>query len=195
MRTEQRDATREQIVKAALVEISEVGFDGVSTRAIAARAGVSQGLLSYHFKSKDALWRATADYMFSLADQSITALHASSVFADPKEQCRAFIRQMVAFSSEHPEFVWFMMEQGKEDSERSRWLADTYIKPMFQGFTKLPWGANAVNLPHLFYLIAGASGIVFSASHECKRVTGKDPRSKAFIKRHSDYLVSLLVPD
>ncbi len=50
MRSEQREATREQILSAALMAISESGFDCVSTGAIAERAGVRQGLLTYHFK-------------------------------------------------------------------------------------------------------------------------------------------------
>ena len=30
------------------------------------RAGVNQGLITYHFRSKDELWRAAADRIFSL---------------------------------------------------------------------------------------------------------------------------------
>jgi len=52
------DATRERILAAALDLFSELSFDGASTRDIAARAGVTQPLLNYHFRSKDELWRA-----------------------------------------------------------------------------------------------------------------------------------------
>ena len=89
MRAEQRDATRDQIVQAALTSISDSGYDGVSTRTIAARAGVTQGLLTYHFKSKDALWRAAADHLFtrldSAMDTGIAGLPDPSPAAVPRE--------------------------------------------------------------------------------------------------------------
>ena len=41
--------TPERILRAALEACSENGFDGATTRDIAARAGVPLGLLQYHF--------------------------------------------------------------------------------------------------------------------------------------------------
>jgi len=194
MRTQQRDVTREQIVKAALQAIAESGFDGVSTRAIAARANVSQGLLSYHFKSKDALWRASADHLFALADEAITDALAHREFDDPREQCRQLIRQLVFFSAAHPEFVRFMVEQGKDDNERSRWLADTHLSPIYKRFSELPWDGPNVDFPHLFYSVAGAASFIFAVADECKLVTGKDPRANSMAERHANFLAELIVP-
>ena len=59
------DATRERILAAALDLFSELSFDGATTREIAARAGVTQPLLNYHFSSKDELWRAAVDGLFA----------------------------------------------------------------------------------------------------------------------------------
>src|ERR671922_1345136 len=59
------DATRERILAAALDLFSERSFDGATTRDIAARAGVTQPLLNYHFRSKDELWRAAVDGLFA----------------------------------------------------------------------------------------------------------------------------------
>src|SRR5664279_5420500 len=60
------DATRDRIVAAAADLFSERSFDGATTRDIAARAGVTQPLLNYHFRSKDELWRAAVDSLFEL---------------------------------------------------------------------------------------------------------------------------------
>lgn len=198
MRAEQREATREQIVSAALMAISEAGFDGVSTRAIAERANVSQGLLTYHFKSKDALWRAAADHLFAMQTASIREALSALELAetnDPREQRRELIRQFVFFSAAHPEFMRFMLESGKQDNERSRWLADTYVGPMYQQFAQVMNEIPKADLPHAFYAVAGASSLIFCASGECERVTGKAPNSKAAVKRHADYLANLMVPD
>ncbi|MCK2218872.1 TetR/AcrR family transcriptional regulator [Actinomadura sp. ATCC 31491] len=49
------DARRAQIVAAAVEVIAEVGFAQASLARIAKRAGISKGLISYHFAGKDEL--------------------------------------------------------------------------------------------------------------------------------------------
>jgi TetR/AcrR family transcriptional regulator, fatty acid metabolism regulator protein len=49
------EARRRQIVDAAIETIAEVGFSGASLNVVARRAGVSKGIISYHFGSKQAL--------------------------------------------------------------------------------------------------------------------------------------------
>jgi len=195
MRAEQREATREQIVSAALMAMSEAGFDGVSTRAIAERANVSQGLLTYHFKSKEALWRAVATYLFAMYEDSMKEVLSPVESTDPRVQCRDMIRQLVYFNAAHPEFMRFMIEHGTENNERSRWLVDTHLRPMYQQFAHVMGDIPQDDLPHAFYIIAGASGVIFCSPNECKGMTGIDPRSKAAIRRHADYLASLMVSE
>jgi AcrR family transcriptional regulator len=48
-------ARRNQIVAAAIDTIAEVGYSRASLARIAARAGISRGLISYHFAGKDDL--------------------------------------------------------------------------------------------------------------------------------------------
>jgi AcrR family transcriptional regulator len=52
-----RSGTRERILAATIALIAEVGWSGITTRGIAARADVNVALLHYHFRSKDALLR------------------------------------------------------------------------------------------------------------------------------------------
>ena len=65
------DPTRERILAAALDLFSERSFDGASTREIAAQAGVTQPLLNYHFRSKDALWYTAVDGLFERLAQAL----------------------------------------------------------------------------------------------------------------------------
>ncbi len=56
---ERTDTTRrEQLLRGALELFAERGYAGASVKAIAERAGVSQGLLYVHFGNKEALLRA-----------------------------------------------------------------------------------------------------------------------------------------
>lgn len=51
------DATRARIARAAVELVAELGWDAVTTRAVAARAEVNPALVHYHFGSMEALLR------------------------------------------------------------------------------------------------------------------------------------------
>lgn len=61
------DETRRKIIEAAIHLFAQNGFDGASTRDIAARAGVNAPALQYYFENKEGLYRACVE---SLADES-----------------------------------------------------------------------------------------------------------------------------
>jgi AcrR family transcriptional regulator len=56
----QRGATRERLLTAAIELIAEAGWGGVTTRAVAERAGVNQALVHYHYRSVPGLLREAA---------------------------------------------------------------------------------------------------------------------------------------
>src|ERR1700747_2780310 len=66
-RREQQRAidTRKMILEAALTEFAQRGFDGTSTRTIADRVGIQHPLITYHYRTKDILWRAVAENAFA----------------------------------------------------------------------------------------------------------------------------------
>ncbi|MEP7082743.1 MAG: helix-turn-helix domain-containing protein [Chloroflexota bacterium] len=55
---ESGENTRRALLNAAVTLVAEKGWDAVTTRQIAQRAGVNQGLIHYHFRSKDQLLHA-----------------------------------------------------------------------------------------------------------------------------------------
>jgi TetR/AcrR family transcriptional regulator len=66
-RREQQRAieTRQMILDAALSEFAERGFDAASIRNIAMRVGLQHPLITYHYRTKDLLWRAVAENAFA----------------------------------------------------------------------------------------------------------------------------------
>lgn len=52
------EQTRRALIQAAALLVAEHGWDGVTTRQIARRAEVNQGLIHYHFGSKEELLHA-----------------------------------------------------------------------------------------------------------------------------------------
>jgi AcrR family transcriptional regulator len=57
---ERGQVTRAKILQATAELIAEAGWSGFSTRDIAARAGLTQGIVGYHWRSKDDLVREAA---------------------------------------------------------------------------------------------------------------------------------------
>src|SRR5690348_1453566 len=57
---------RQQILEAALDIFAEHGFEGATTKAIASRADVTQGLIYFYFPSKEDLFFAAFDYQAAL---------------------------------------------------------------------------------------------------------------------------------
>ena len=49
----------------AIAEFAERGFEGASIRAIADRLDLQHPLITYHYRSKDILWRAAAEHAFA----------------------------------------------------------------------------------------------------------------------------------
>ncbi len=197
-RTEQREVTRERIVEAALAAFAARGFHGASTRDIARRAGTNQGLITYHFRSKDALWRAAADRIFGRLGKRMTERLAAPLPDDPRERIREGIRVYVRFAAEHPELFRLMVDEGMNSEPRMRWLVDTHLKPAYERFVRPQRvGKGAIDdaqLPHAYYAMAGAGSLIFAVAPECRRLTGLDPRRADAIEAHADFVARLLVP-
>jgi AcrR family transcriptional regulator len=68
------EATRAAILRATAELVAEEGWSGFSTRGIAARAGVTQGVVSYHWRSKDDLVREAA---LAAAEESLAPVAAA----------------------------------------------------------------------------------------------------------------------
>ncbi|MGK0224477.1 MAG: TetR/AcrR family transcriptional regulator [Limisphaerales bacterium] len=191
-REEQREETRTKILEAALQVFSDRGFAGAGTREIANLAGVNQGLITYHFKSKDVLWREAANKIFTAARESVAGEAMRNVDSDPSVMQSTLIKAYVRFVASHPELLRFMVEEGKQPSERVRWLVDTHLKPMYEN---LPFLASASEdqKPHIFYAMIGAASLMFAVRPVCKRLTGVDPKDDSVIEAHAEFVAGLLV--
>ena len=192
-RDKQREETRSRILEAALRVFSDYGFAAAGTREIANQAGVNQGLITYHFKSKDILWREAANKIFSEARTTVVEEVLRNADVDKRTLQKNMVKAYVRFVAKRPELLRFMVEEGKQPSERVRWLVDNHLKPMYENFPIAP--SDDENLkPHVFYAMVGAAALMFAVRPVCKRLTGIDPRNKDVIETHAEFIAGLLVP-
>src|SRR3982074_3889606 len=122
--------TRSAILDAAIAEFAERGFEGASIRAIADRLRLQHPLITYHFRTKDILWRAAAEHAFAQikAGWDISAPENSDLppLARLREQYATLFRYTVAF----PEFHRFMRQEALTNNPRLKWVARTVLAPL-----------------------------------------------------------------
>jgi TetR/AcrR family transcriptional regulator, transcriptional repressor of bet genes len=95
------EARREQIIGAAIKTLDEIGYVNASLSQIAKRAGISTGLISYHFSDKGDLMNhlltklveRMAEYVLERAQREST----------PSGKLEAFIEASLAYQGTHPE--------------------------------------------------------------------------------------------
>jgi TetR/AcrR family transcriptional regulator len=199
-----RTDIRAALLESALVEFGAKGFDGASTRAIAARIQAHQPQINYHFDSKTALWTAAVDHLFGLLQQAIYGvLPAAVAGVEVSELAARFaegIRGFVRFVADHPELNQIMMHEGTTPSERLTWLTETHVKPFFNGI-RPAWQmlrdagvAAPIDSDILYYVLIGAASLPYVNAAEVRLLTGRDPNDPTWIDAHADGLVSVLLP-
>ena len=111
IRARQKAATQASILQAALEIFSEQGFEGASTREIAAKAGVHHALIKYHFDNKDTLWRAAVAFLFKRqAEELQLPAPDDPAYASHRDFAKAVIRSVVLYSARHPEHARLMVQ-------------------------------------------------------------------------------------
>ena len=194
--------SRERILRAALEAFSEKGFDGATTREIAAHAGVPLGLLQYHFGGKPKLWRAAVERAFAELRGGLEAILADPGPADERERMQLLIRGHVQFVARNPEFVRLMHDEGKRRGPRMRWMVDRHVKPLYAALMPLIERSQDVGLLpagiapiHFVYILAGAVGVIFHQAEECRRLAGFDPADPSAVEAHARAVEHLFLGD
>lgn len=190
--------TRDRIVAAALELFSEKSFDGASTREIAAKAGVTQPLLNYHFRSKEELWQAAVDSIFSVLRSTMTTRTAGLRGVDAVTSAKLMVHEFVTFSARNPQLHRIITQESKTDGPRMDYLVDKHVRPLYEStvamFEQLTKQGAVPPIPaaHLYYILTGAGPTMFVVAPEARRLTGLDPTDDDVIEAHADAVCRLL---
>ena len=190
--------TRDRILEAAIELFSEQSFDGATTRDIARRAGVTQPLLHYHYRSKDELWRAAVDALFERLRHTMGARLAGLRGVDELTTAKLAVREFVTFSARNPQLHRLLTQECKADTERMDYLVERHVRPLYESTVELferlaaAGAVPPIAAAHLYYIVTGAGPTMFVLAPECRRLTGLDPTSDEVIEAHADAVCALL---
>jgi TetR/AcrR family transcriptional regulator len=192
------DPTRDRILAAAVDLFSERSFDGASTREIASRAGVTQPLVSYHYKSKDELWRAAVDSLFDELRHAMASRMDGLRGVDEVTSAKLRVREFITFSARNPQLHRIITQESKADGPRMDYLVEHHVRPLYASTVEMfehlarDGIVPPIAAPHLYYILTGAGPTMFVLGPECQRLTGLDPTSDDVIEAHADAVCALL---
>jgi AcrR family transcriptional regulator len=192
--------TQQKLLDAAILAFSENGFKGTSTRDIADRAGVHHPLITYHFKNKDQLWRASADRIFREFNISLVKAMAEVPEMDPKARAEAFIRTYVKYAYEQPALHKIILLESSYPSERLDWLVESHLKPLYVmvvgQLTKLQeLGVSPPGNPALLYnMIRVSAGGLLALGLEVRGSSNFDFDDEAQRTELADMIVRVFLP-
>lgn len=191
--------TQQRLLDAAIEAFAENGFKGTSTRDIAERAGVHHPLITYHFKSKEVLWRAAADRVFSRFNTAMSQALQDSIDDSPRARMAKLIRAYVHYAASQPAMHKVMVQEASRPSKRLDWLVETYLKPLFEvsvvNLKELQEQGLVVqgNVAILFNMIRVSAGGLIALSHELKGTSGIDLSAPGMIDELADMIVSVFL--
>ena len=125
-------ASRLSILKAAAEEFALRGYAGARTERIASIAGVKHTLLFYYFKTKEQLYGAVIETVFSEWNRRVGQALNSEESA--RERLLAYVNSYFDFIAEFPLSPKLVqqeqMRQDSEGFEQLRRLVERYVRPV-----------------------------------------------------------------
>lgn len=182
--------TRRKIIDAAIVEFAANGYEGASTRAIAATVGQHHTLVTHHFKGKEGLWRAAVSSLLTDYTETFQARLDGLRGVDDATKLRLIHEDFIRFSAEHLDFHRIMSHAASKPSAQLAWLVDEYLRATFDGRAALIRGAQeagryvAGDPYHLEYIFIGAVTRIFMLGTEAETIMGRSPFDPSFLEEH-----------
>jgi len=192
--------TQQKLLDAAIEAFSENGFKGTSTRDIADRAGVHHPLITYHFKNKDQLWRASTDQIFREFNISLVKAMAEIPEIDPKAKAEAFVRTYLHYSRSQPALHRIILQEANYQSDRLEWLIDNHLKPLFEEVHKALAQLQRIGVAPpgspelLFNMIRVCAGGLIALKLELKGTSDIDLDCDKQIEELADLIIRVFFP-
>ena len=125
------EATRDEILDAALKAFAEAGFGAMSVRELTRRLGVSHNLVHHHFGSKKDLWCAALDHGIGSTVNELTGLLSQSVGSPRSRQVlHQVLKSAIALLTRRPEVARIFADESARPGPRLDYLHEKFLGPL-----------------------------------------------------------------
>ena len=187
----------EHLCDVAVNVFAEKGYSGTTTTEITRRAGVARSLIHYYFGNKEELWKASIK---RLANEFIAEFEQSKKIhkdLNGLQMIKVVIRQLVHFYAKYPAFPKIVAQEMNEHSERSDWIINNLIYPLFnltgELFKRQRKLGNIKRIDKEFQtsILLGMASNFFSNPYLAKHLYNKDPFDEEIIEKYADTVVEV----
>lgn len=186
---------RRRLLEAALEVFALVGYEGASTRAIAAAAGIEQGHLAYYFPNKMALWQRVIETFAQEGERRLAERLPLCGELDAVDTAQAILPDFLRSFAAQPLLTRLMLQEFSVTSERSAWLREhfaqpvwTLLKPLFERLHAA--GRLGGAAPDIAYFsMIGSALITFGNADLIRQVAGGDPGSPQWRDQAIDHMI------
>lgn len=167
-KTDRKEAdARERLIEAGIDVFGQHGFEGASTRRLAAEAGVNIAAIPYYFGSKEGLYKAVAEQIVQRVRERLAPEIAAAAALVEREA--ASEDELIGGLQRLLTAMAFTIIGSPEAKRWARIVLQEQIKPseafeiLFQGFFKRMLGACGALLARLTRLPAESEELIFLA--------------------------------
>lgn len=193
-------ATRERLLAVAREVFAERGLEGARVDDIAARAGANKQLLYHYFTSKEGLYTAVLESVYSAVRQREAALDLDALPAE--EAMRALVEFSFDYLAETPEFVALLSDENRhggrhlESSDTleklNRPIVEIIGRTLQRGIEDGVFRRGLDPL-HTYLSIAGLCFFYFSNAQTLRRSFGRDVLSEAARRERRAHIVDFVL--
>ena len=189
-------ASREAILDAAEVAFADRGYDGASLQQIANAAGVSRGLPSYVFTSKERLYEAVLERAFA-TPAALASGGGPPGAGDPRVVLASLVGSYLDFLASRPTYVRLLQRAALDDGDRLG-RAAAHLGALGQGVDALVRlldgpGLRPIDPRQLFVSIVALC--FFPLAHQSTLLgpLGLDGSDPGFLAARKEHVVDLLL--
>lgn len=189
--------TEEKIKQAATKVFMEKGFDGTTTRDIAAEANINLALLNYYFRNKQKLFDSVFDEIIRFYFEGINTALSQPI--PLKEKIMALIHNDFRMLRQSPDMIFFILNEMRRNPSR---FVPNISRSMAQFEEQLAKAQQAgivkpVSVSHLMGIISANTQFIYISKSMYLNVWKQnEDEFNAFVLEHekliSDMIISYL---
>ena len=199
--------TRERILGSAERLFAQYGYDGVSIRQIGAAAGAQIALISYHFGTKDQLYRAVFERRIAPVSERRRAALAIALAAPPQPSLKAVLDALarpwieLRGTVEGRDYTRLIAREVNDPREADRGIVADFLDPIARDFIAaieqaLPGRARA-DIHWAYHSFIGTLLLVLANPERVTRLSGalfEGQSDDAVVERLIGFVERALLP-